>query len=102
VLIGISHIDEGGVGGGATADSSASVFHILNVQILEGVGGLEPGAAVVEVQMDGVRGRKGVVDAIEEVLLVPFVVEDGELRRIEKAPGIETVGLDEVAQLFPP
>ena len=43
---------------------------------------------------------KAVVDAVEDVLLVALVVEDGELRRIEKAAGVEAVGLDEVAPVL--
>ncbi len=50
--------------------------------------------------MDRVGRREGVVDAVEEVLLVALVVEDGELRRIEEAAGVEAVDLDEVAPVL--
>ena len=96
-LIGVAHVDKGGVGAGAATDSRAAVFHVLNVQVVEGVGVLEPGAAVVEVEMHGVGLRKAVIDTVEEILLVALVVEDGELRRIEKASGVQGVGFDEVA-----
>ena len=45
-------------------------------------------------------GVKAVVDAVEDVLFVALVVEDGELRGIEKAAGIQAVGLDEVAPVL--
>ncbi len=41
-----------------------------------------------------------VVDAIEDVLLVALVVEDGELGRVEEAAGVEAVDLDEVAPVL--
>ena len=75
-------------------------YHVLDVQVVVGVGRLKPGAAVVEVEMDGVGRREAVVDAVEEVLFVALVVEDGELRRIEKAAGVQAVGLDEVAPVL--
>ena len=76
------------------------VSTFMHVQVVVGVGRLEPGAAVVEVEMDGVGRWKAVVDAVEEVLFVALVVEDGELRRIEEAAGIEAVDLDEVAPVL--
>ena len=74
-----------------------SADHVLHVQVVVGVGRLEPGAAVVQVEVDGVGLREAVVDAIEDILLVALVVEDGELGRIEEAAGVEAVDLDEVA-----
>ena len=50
--------------------------------------------------MERVGRREGVVDAVEDVLLVALVVEDGELGRIEEASGVEAVGLDEVAPVL--
>ena len=74
--------------------------HVLHVQVVVGVGRLEPGAAVVQVEVDRVGLGEAVIDAVEEVLLVALVVEDGELGRIEKAAGVEAVDLDEVAPAF--
>ena len=50
--------------------------------------------------MDRVGRGEGVVDAVEDVLLVALVVEDGELRRIEKAAGVEAVDFNEVAPVL--
>ena len=83
-----------GLAPGAAADD------ILDVEVVVGVGGLEPGAAVVQVEMDGVGRREGVVHAVEDILLVALVVEDGELRRIEKSAGVETVSLDEITPVL--
>jgi hypothetical protein len=100
VLVGVADVDKGGVGAGSSADSRPAVFNVLDVQILEGVGVLKPGAAVVEVKMNGIGGCEAVIDAVEEVFLVALVVEDGEFGRIEKASGVQGVGLDEVAPAF--
>src|ERR1035438_5822058 len=91
VLIGIAHIAEDRVGAGSCAD------HVRHVQVVVGVGVLEPGAAVVEVKMNGIGGCEAVIDAIEEILLIALVVEYVELGGIEKAAGVQNVGLDEVA-----
>ena len=93
-LVGVADVAEDGVGAGAAADD------VLNVEVVEGVGGLEPGAAVVEVEVNGVGGGEGVVDAVEDVLFVALVVEDGELGGIEKAAGVEAVDLNEVAPVL--
>ena len=50
--------------------------------------------------MDGVWLGELAVDAVEDVLLVALVVEDGELGRIEEAAGVEAVDLDEVAPVL--
>ena len=76
------------------------LHHVLHVQVVVGVGRLEPGAAVVQVQVHRIGWREAVVHAIEDVLLVALVVEDGKLRRIEKAAGVQAVGLDEVAPVL--
>ena len=47
--------------------------------------------------MQRIRLRQVVIHAVEEVFLVALVVKDGKLRRIEKAPGVQAVALDEVA-----
>ncbi len=94
MLIGVAHDDEGWVGAGASARLGAAVF---DVEVVKGIGCLEPGTAVVQVPMDRIGRGKAVVDAIKNVFLVTLVVEDGELRGIEKTAGIETVGLNEVA-----
>ena len=73
---------------------------VLDGEVVVGVGSEEPGAAEVDVEADGVDRRELAVDAVEEVELVPLVVEDGELGRVEKATGVEAVDLDEVAPLL--
>jgi len=50
--------------------------------------------------MERIGRGKVIVHAIEEVLLVAFVVKDLELRRIEKAPGVQAVNLEEITPLF--
>ena len=87
-------LSEDGVRAGASADD------VLDVEVVVGVGRLKPGAAVVQIQMKGVGGGELTVDAIEDVKLVAFVVEDDELGRIEEAPGVEAVDLDEVAPVL--
>ena len=52
--------------------------------------------------MNGVDGRQGVVNPVEDILLVPFVVEDDEFRGIEKASGIQAVGFDEISPVLAP
>ena len=47
--------------------------------------------------MHGIFGSELRVNAIKHILLVAVGVEDGKLRRIEKAPGIQAVQLKEVA-----
>ncbi len=65
-----------------------------------GIGGLEPRPGESEIQVNGVRRGDLKVDAIEQVLFIAFVMEDGELRRIEKAAAIQSVRGDEVAPLL--
>ncbi len=74
--------------------------HVLDIEVVEGVGGLEPGAAVVEVEAHGVGVGDFEIDAVKCIFFVALVVEDAELGRIEKAPGIQGVELDEVAPVF--
>ena len=81
--------DAGGVGG-----PLGGVLRVV------GVGRLEPGARVSEVQADRVGRRDLVVDAVEEVLLVALVVDRVELRRIEEAASVHYVSGDEVADLL--
>ena len=50
--------------------------------------------------MDGIGLREAVIDAIEKVLLIALVVEDGELGRIEETAGVEAVSFKEIAPVF--
>src|SRR5580698_6526103 len=93
-LVGVADVGEDRIGSVASADD------VLNVQIVVGVRGLEPGTAVVEVQVHGVDAGEVVVDAVEEVLFVALVMEDDELGRIEEAAGVEAVELEEVAPVL--
>ena len=43
-----------------------------------------------------------VIHAVEDILLVAFVMKDGKLRWIEKAAGVEEIRLDKVAPLLAP
>ena len=83
-----------GVGGGAAGDD------VLDVEVVVGVGRLEPGAADAEVEVYGVGSGELAVDAVEDVKLVALVVEDSELGRIEEAAGVEAVDFDEVAPVL--
>ena len=94
VLISVADVVEDGAAVAPSADD------VLHVEVVVGVGCLEPGAAVVEIEVDGIGRRQGVIDAVEDILLVALVVEDSELGRIEKAAGVEAVGFDEVAPLL--
>ncbi len=91
VLVSVPDVAKEWVGAGAATN------HVLHVQVVVGVRGLKPGAAVIKIQMNRVHRCETVIDAVENILLVALVVEDRELRRIEKAPGVEAVNLDKVA-----
>ena len=84
---------------GADGDSGGVGGPLGGVLTVVGVGGLEPGAGVVEVEARGVGGGDLNVDAVEEIFLVAMVVDGVELRRVEEAAGVHDVGGDEVAQL---
>src|SRR5580698_2216421 len=94
-LIGVSDVDKGWIG--ACTAVWPGGCDVLHIQVVVGVGCLEPRSAVVQVEVNRVGLRETVVDAIEEVFLVAFVMENDELGRIEKAAGVEAVGLNEVA-----
>ena len=76
------------------------VVDVLDIEVVISIGSLEPGTAVVQVEVHGIGWRKAIVDAVEYVLFVALIVENGELGRIEKAAGIEAIALDEVAPIF--
>ena len=78
------------------ADQIAIRSHHAIVQVVVRVRCLEPGAREAEVEMQSVRLRQLVIEAVENVLLVATRVEDDKLRRVQKAPGVEPVGRDEV------
>ena len=62
-----------------------------------GVGFLEPGASVVQVQLQGVGIGNFIIRAIEDIFLIALVVKRGEFRRIKKAARAQAIGRDEVA-----
>ena len=94
LLIGVADVGEDGSG---PAPPLTTFEHI---QVVVGVRGLEPGAAVVQVQVDRIHRGELIVHPIKDVLLVPLVVEDDELRRIQKSAGIQSVEFEEVAPVF--
>ena len=93
-LIRVADVAEGG------AAASAAGEDILDVEVVVGVGGLEPGAAEAKVEVDRVGSRELAVDAVEDIQFVPFSVEDGELRRVEEPASVQAVDFDEVAPVF--
>src|ERR1035437_6239156 len=93
MLIGVADVCENGAG------SDAAGNYVLHVEAVVRVGRLKPGTTVIQIQVDRVGRRYCVIDAVEDVLLVSLVVEDGELGGIEKAASVEAVGLNEVAPL---
>src|SRR6201990_3318076 len=50
--------------------------------------------------MKGICCGELTVDTVKEVLLVALGVKDGELRRIEKASGVEAIELKEVSPVL--
>src|ERR1035437_4463016 len=93
MLIGVADVCENGAG------SDAAGNYVLHVEAVVRVGRLKPGTTVIQIQVTRVGRRHCVIDAVEDVLLVSLVVEDGELGGIEEAAGVEAVGLDEVTPL---
>ena len=93
-MIGVADVAEDGVGAGSSTDD------VGDVEVVEGVGGLEPGAAETKVEMKGIVGRQLEVDAVEDVLFVTLVVEDAELGRVEESSGVKAVKLDEVTPVL--
>jgi hypothetical protein len=61
---------------------------------------LKPGTAVV--QVDGINRCELAINSIEDVFFVAFVVKDGELGRIKKSSGVESVDLKKNSQFLPP
>src|SRR5450631_777217 len=94
MLIRVADTSEDGIRGRTAADD------ILHIEVVVGVRRLEPAAAVVEVEVNGVDRCEGVVDAIEGILLIPLVVEDCELRRIKEATGVEAVDFNKVPPIL--
>ena len=80
-------------------DSAASE-DVADVHVVVGVGSLEPGAAVVEIEVNGIDGSEAEVDAVEEVFFVALVVEDGELGWIKEAAGVDAIQFEEVAPVL--
>ena len=64
-----------------------------------GIGRLKPGAAVAEIETEGVLWRKLKVHAVEEILLIAAIVYDAEFRSVEKPRGVQAVGRNVVAPL---
>ena len=89
-LIGIADIAKYGIAAGAATDD------IRDIQVVIRIGCLEPGTRVVEIDMNRIDFREVVVDPVEDIFFVAFVMEDHELGRIEKSSGVQSIGLDEV------
>ena len=90
-LIGIADIAKYGIAAGAASDD------IRDIQVVIGIRCLEPGTRVVEIDMNRIGFREVIVDAVENIFLIAFVVEDHELGRIEKSSGVQSIGFDEVS-----
>ncbi len=75
-------------------DGATEIVKLLVV----GIRRLKPGAGELEIEVQRVFWRKYVVEAVEEIFLIAFVVDHPELRRIEEAARVEPVRRDE----FPP
>src|SRR5689334_23696218 len=73
---------------------------IVDVRRVIGVWRLKPRARVLQVSVKRICRIELVVDAIEDVLLVAFVVQRLELGAVEEAAGVETADGDEVAPVL--
>src|SRR5664280_377030 len=71
-----------------------------DVQVVVGIGILEPGARKTKVEVQRVRRRKLIVETVEHVLFVPVRVENDKLRRIEEAAAVEPVRRDEISPVL--
>ncbi len=69
-------------------------------RLIELIGLLEPGPRIVHVHVDVVLRSRLKVHAVEEILCVPFVVDNSEFRWIEKATGLETARRDEISEVL--
>ena len=93
-LIGIPDIVEYRAGAGSPA------HHIHDIELVIAVGILEPGARVVEVDMNRIGGRELIIHAVKDVLFIALGVEDLEFRRVEKAAGIQSIEFEEIAPVL--
>ena len=64
---------------------------------IEGIGRLEPGTRVAQIEIDGVGLRRLEVDAVENVCLVPIIVHHRDFRAIQKPIGAHPIGGYEIA-----
>src|SRR5579864_7621860 len=68
--------------------------------LVEGVGVLKPRTRIAEVEVNGIGCCELVVDSVEHVFLVAFVVHHGELRWIEESAAIQCVRGDEISPVL--
>ena len=50
--------------------------------------------------MNGVAGGDLIIHAVENILFVALVVNDGKLRRIEEAAAVQSIGRNEVSPVL--
>src|SRR5260370_39872401 len=72
-------------------------FMLILTQLIIVIGYLKPAPREEEVQVKNVFAIGLIVKAIENCLIVSLVVEGGELGRIQKPPGPETVKREEIS-----
>ena len=67
--------------------------------LIVGIGRLEPGAREEEIQVQGIVLVRLIIEAVEDRLIVPDVVQRGKFGRIEIAAGAHAVDRNEIAPL---
>src|SRR4029077_14388610 len=70
------------------------------VEIVDGIGCLEPRARVLEVYVNGIRAGKHIVEAIKEILFVASIMDSMKFGGIQKSAGIQPIGGDEISILL--
>src|SRR4029077_20124723 len=68
--------------------------------VVKGVGRLEPQPCELAIQSKSIGIAQAVVEAIEEVFLIPLGMDHLKLRRIKEAPGVQAVGGNEISPLL--
>ena len=81
------------------------IAHILaklveHVQIVVGVRRLKPGAAIVQVQLNGIRLVDLVIHPIEGIQLVSLGMKNRELRGVKEPARVESIDFDEIPPVF--
>jgi len=87
---------------GPIATLAELVGHLRGVLAVVGVGGLEPGAGVVEVEARGVGGGELNVDAVEKIFLVAMVVDGVNSGGSRKRPVFMTLAEMKLPSLAEP